>query len=102
MFTTPSKSVSFLLSGNLAALWSIHFTSDGCYMATRETTEFLRVYNVKSEYEKKQEIDLFSPEAKLLLVGLGIPTYASLLEYGQHWNFTCLQLWLHLATKRLR
>ncbi|PON34397.1 WD repeat containing protein [Trema orientale] len=92
-----SRSVA-VLSGNLAAIRSIRFTSDGSYMATAEAADFVHVYDVKSGYEKEQEIDFFgeiagisfSPDAESLFVGIWDRTYASLLEYSWRKNNACV------------
>lgn len=86
-----SKSVD-VLSGNLAAIRSIRFTSDGCYMATAEAADFIHVYDVKSGYGREQEIDFFgeisgisfSPDTESLFIGVDDRKYSSLLEYGRH------------------
>ncbi|XP_062115585.1 uncharacterized WD repeat-containing protein C2A9.03-like isoform X2 [Humulus lupulus] len=86
-----SKSVA-ILSGNLAAIRSIRFTSDGCYMATAEDADFVHIYDVKSGFEKEQEIDFFgeisgisfSSEAESLFIGVSDRDYGGILEYGRH------------------
>ncbi|XP_027368899.1 uncharacterized WD repeat-containing protein C2A9.03-like isoform X1 [Abrus precatorius] len=85
-----SKSVA-VLKGNLGAIRSIRYTSDGRYMAVAEPADFVHVYDVKSGYEKEQEIDFFgeisgisfSPDTESLFVGVWDRTYGSLLEYGR-------------------
>jgi WD40 repeat protein len=53
-----SESVA-VLKGNLGAIRSIRFTSDGQYMAMAEPADFVHVYDAKNGYEKEQEIDFF-------------------------------------------
>ncbi|KAG4969870.1 hypothetical protein JHK82_035567 [Glycine max] len=53
-----SKSVA-VLKGNLGAIRSIRFTSDGQFMAMVEPTDFVHVYDAKHGFEKEQEIDFF-------------------------------------------
>ncbi|GMN53689.1 hypothetical protein TIFTF001_022823 [Ficus carica] len=70
-----SKSVD-VLSGNLAAIRSIRFTSDGCYMAMAEAADFIHVYDVKSGYGREQEIDFFGEISELhstLIFGFTYP-----------------------------
>ncbi|KAG2682742.1 hypothetical protein I3843_11G204900 [Carya illinoinensis] len=92
-----SKSVA-ILKGNLGAIRSIRYTSDGRYMAIAEPADFVHVYDVKSGYEKEQEIDFFgevsgisfSPDTESLFIGVWDRTYGSLLEYGRCRNFSYL------------
>ncbi|KAL6195242.1 hypothetical protein ACLB2K_030862 [Fragaria x ananassa] len=72
-----SKSVA-VLKGNLGAIRSIRYTSDGQYMMMAEPADFVHVYDVKSGYEKEQEIDFFgeisgisfSPDTESLFIGV--------------------------------
>ena len=87
-----SKSVA-VLKGNMGAIHSIRYSSDGQYMAMAEAADFVHVYDTKNGYEKEQEIDFFgeiagisfSPDAESesLFIGVWDRTYASLLEYGR-------------------
>ncbi|XP_038685019.1 uncharacterized WD repeat-containing protein C2A9.03-like [Tripterygium wilfordii] len=85
-----SKSLD-VLKGNLGAVRSIRYTSDGRYMAAAEPADFVHVYDAKSGYEKEQEIDFFgeisgisfSPDTESLFIGVWDRTYGSLLEYGR-------------------
>ncbi|KAH9804557.1 WD REPEATS REGION domain-containing protein [Citrus sinensis] len=89
-----SESVA-VLKGNLGAIRSIRYTSDGRYMATAEPADFVHVYDVKSGYEKEQEIDFFgeisgisfSPDTESLFIGVWDRTYGSLLEYVEKPSF---------------
>ncbi|BFG33655.1 hypothetical protein CerSpe_199290 [Prunus speciosa] len=92
-----SKSVA-VLKGNLGAIRSIRYTSDGRYMMMAEPADFVHVYDVKSGYEKEQEIDFFgeisgisfSPDTESLFIGVWDRTYGSLLEYGRYRNYSYL------------
>ncbi|CAN6559147.1 unnamed protein product [Malus baccata var. baccata] len=92
-----SKSVA-VLKGNLGAIRSIRYTSDGQYMMMAEPADFVHVYDVKSGYEKEQEIDFFgeisgisfSPDTESLFIGVWDRTYGSLLEYGRSRNYSYL------------
>ncbi|KAB5521983.1 hypothetical protein DKX38_026302 [Salix brachista] len=92
-----SESVA-VLKGNLGAIRSIRFTSDGQYMAMAEPADFVHVYDVKNGYEKEQEIDFFgeisgvsfSPDTEALYIGVWDRTYGSLLEYGRCRNYSYL------------
>ncbi|KAL1103427.1 hypothetical protein V6Z11_D05G439000 [Gossypium hirsutum] len=92
-----SKSIA-VLKGNLGAIRSIRYTSDGKYMAMAEPADFVHVYDVKSGYENEQEIDFFgeisglsfSPDTESLFIGLWDRTYGSLLEYSRQRNYLYL------------
>ncbi|CAJ2638615.1 putative WD-repeat-like protein [Trifolium pratense] len=92
-----SKSVA-VLKGNLGAIRSIRYSSDGKYMAIAEPADFVHVYDVNSGYEKEQEIDFFgeisgisfSPDTESLFIGVWDRTYGSLLEYGRRHNYSYL------------
>ncbi|MCD7459106.1 hypothetical protein HAX54_040106 [Datura stramonium] len=92
-----SKSV-VALKGNLGAIRSIRYTSDGRFMAMAEPADFVHVFDVKSGYEEEQEIDFFgeisglsfSPDTESLFVGVWDRTYGSLLEFGRRHNYSYL------------
>ncbi|XP_059300998.1 uncharacterized WD repeat-containing protein C2A9.03-like [Lycium barbarum] len=92
-----SKSV-VALKGNLGAIRSIRYTSDGRFMAMAEPADFVHVFDVKSGYESEQEIDFFgeisglsfSPDTEALFVGVWDRTYGSLLEFGRRHNYSYL------------
>ncbi|TXG69805.1 hypothetical protein EZV62_004740 [Acer yangbiense] len=92
-----SKSVD-VLKGNLGAIRSIRFTSDGQFMATAEPADFVHVYDAKNGFEKEQEIDFFgeisgvsfSPDTESLFIGVWDRTYGSLLQYNRCRNYTYL------------
>ncbi|XP_060189022.1 uncharacterized WD repeat-containing protein C2A9.03-like isoform X2 [Lycium barbarum] len=92
-----SKSVT-ALKGNLGAIRSIQYTSDGRYMAMAEPADFIHVFDVKSGYEVEQEIDFFgevsgvsfSPDTESLFIGVWDRTYGSLLEFGRRHNYSYL------------
>ncbi|KAK9156459.1 hypothetical protein Sjap_003939 [Stephania japonica] len=85
-----SKSLA-VLKGNLGAVRSIRFTSDGRFMAMAEPADFVHVYDAKNGFEKEQEIDFFgeisgvsfSPDTESLFIGVWDRTYGSLLQYGR-------------------
>ncbi|WVZ73912.1 hypothetical protein U9M48_022165 [Paspalum notatum var. saurae] len=88
-----SKSVH-VLRGNLGAIRSIRFTSDGRFMSMAEPADFVHLYDVKSDYNKRQELDFFgeisgtsfSPDTDALFVGVWDRTYGSLLQFGRLYN----------------
>ncbi|KAK4343947.1 hypothetical protein RND71_037041 [Anisodus tanguticus] len=92
-----SKSVT-ALKGNLGAIRSIRYTSDGRYMAMAEPADFVHVFDVKSGYEEEQRIDFFgeisgisfSPDTESLFIGVWDRTYGSLLEFGRRHNYSYL------------
>ncbi|KAI4371600.1 hypothetical protein MLD38_009929 [Melastoma candidum] len=92
-----SKSIA-VLKGNLGAIRSIHYTSDGQFMSMAEPADFVHVYDTKSGYEKEQEIDFFgeisgvsfSPDTESLFIGVWDRTYGSLLQYNRSRNYSYL------------
>lgn len=105
-----SKSAA-VLRGNLGAIRSIRFTSDGRFMAMAEPADFVHVFDVTSEYEKKQELDFFgeisgisfSPDTESLFVGVWDRTYGSLLQYRRRRVYTYLDsmFWKKLLKVKL-
>ncbi|XP_073311850.1 uncharacterized WD repeat-containing protein C2A9.03-like isoform X2 [Primulina huaijiensis] len=87
-----------VLKGNLGAIRSIRFTSDGQFMAMAEPADFVHVYDVKNGYDKEQEIDFFgeisgvsfSPDTDCLFIGVWDRTYGSLLQYNRCRNYSYL------------
>ena len=92
-----SKSVA-VLKGNLGAIRSIRFTSDGQFMAMAEPADFVHIFDAKQGFEKEQEIDFFgeisgvsfSPDTESLYIGVWARTYGSLLHYNRRRNFRYL------------
>ena len=90
-----SKSVS-VLRGNLGAIRSIRFTSDGRFMAMAEPADFVHIFDVRNGYNKRQELDFFgeisgmsfSPDTEALFVGVWDRTYGSLLQYSRLRNYS--------------
>ncbi|XP_072993803.1 uncharacterized WD repeat-containing protein C2A9.03-like isoform X1 [Typha latifolia] len=90
-----SESVA-VLRGNLGAIRSIRFTSDGQFMAMAEPADFVHIFDVGSGYNKRQELDFFgeisgmsfSPDTEALFVGVWDRTYGSLLQYSRLRNYS--------------
>ncbi|KAD3337092.1 hypothetical protein E3N88_32612 [Mikania micrantha] len=80
-----------VLKGNMGAVRSVRFSSNGQFLVVAESADFVHVYNTKLNYEKRQEIDFFgeisgvslSPDDETLYVGLWDRTYASLLQFNK-------------------
>jgi WD40 repeat protein len=80
-----------VLRGNLGAIRSIRFTSDGRFMSMAEPADFVHVFDVKSDYNRRQELDFFgeisgtsfSPDTDMLFVGVWDRTFGSLLQFGR-------------------
>ncbi|XBH64106.1 uncharacterized WD repeat-containing protein C2A9.03 isoform X2 [Aegilops tauschii subsp. strangulata] len=83
-----------VLKGNLGAIRSIRFTSDGQFLAMAEHADFVQIFDARSDYTKRQELDFFgeisgisfSPDMDALFVGVWDRTYGSLLQYGRLHN----------------
>lgn len=92
-----SKSFA-VFRGNIGAIRSIRFTSDGRFMAVAEPADFVHIFDVASGYTKRQELDFFgeisgmsfSPDTEALFVGIWDRTYGSLLQYSRSRNYTYL------------
>ncbi|KAK4386860.1 putative WD repeat-containing protein C2A9.03 [Sesamum angolense] len=86
------------LKGNLGAIRSIRYTSDGKFMAMAEPADFVHVFDVESGYKMEQEIDFFgeisgmsfSPDTESLFIGVWDRTYGSLIEFGRRREFSYL------------
>jgi len=83
-----------VLRGRMGAIRVLKFTSDGQFLAMAEPADFVHIFDIKSGYEKVQEIDLFgeiagisfSPDTEALFVGVADRTYGSVLEYNRRRN----------------
>ncbi|KAG8365202.1 hypothetical protein BUALT_Bualt18G0079800 [Buddleja alternifolia] len=92
-----SRSIT-ALRGNLGAIHSIRYTSDGKFMAMAEVEDFVHIFDVGIGYGKEQEIDFvgeisgisFSPDADSLFVGVCHENYGGLMEFGRHREYTYL------------
>ncbi|XP_074344180.1 putative WD repeat-containing protein C2A9.03 isoform X1 [Apium graveolens] len=85
-----SKPVA-VLKGNMGAVRSVRFSSDGQFLVVAEPADFVHVYSARVDYKKRQEIDFFgeisgvslSPDDETLFIGVWDRTYASLLQYNR-------------------
>ncbi|XP_066330904.1 uncharacterized WD repeat-containing protein C2A9.03-like isoform X1 [Miscanthus floridulus] len=85
-----SKSVA-VLGGNIGAIRSIRYTSDGKFMAMTEPADFIHIFDVESGYSRKQELDFFgeiagisfSPDTEALFVGVHDRVFSCLLEFNR-------------------
>ncbi|XP_010928199.1 uncharacterized WD repeat-containing protein C2A9.03 isoform X2 [Elaeis guineensis] len=92
-----SKSIA-VLRGNLGAIRSIRFTSDGQFMAMAEPADFVHIFDVGSGYKRQQELDFFgeisgmsfSPDTEALFVGVWDRNYGSLLQYSRLRSYSYL------------
>ncbi|KAE9466030.1 hypothetical protein C3L33_02061, partial [Rhododendron williamsianum] len=82
-----SKSVA-ALKGNLGAIQSIRYSSDGRFMAMAEPADFVYAFDAESGYEKEQEIDFFgeissmsfSPDTESLFIGVHVHVKRHLMK----------------------
>ncbi|KAK1601080.1 hypothetical protein QYE76_018386 [Lolium multiflorum] len=92
-----SKSVA-VLRGNIGAIRSIRYTSDGKFLAMAEPADFIHIFDVESGYNRKQELDFFgeiagmsfSPDTEVLFVGVHDANYSSLLQFGRRQCYSYL------------
>lgn len=87
-----------VLRGNVGAIRSIRFTSDGQFLSMAEAVDFVHIFDTKSDYNKRQELDFFgevsgmsfSPDTDTLYIGISDRTYGSLLQFGRLYNYSYL------------
>ncbi|KAE8685609.1 cysteine proteinase RD21a-like [Hibiscus syriacus] len=90
------------LKGNLGAVRSIRFSTDGQFMIVAEPADFVHVYNTRSGFQERQEIDFFgeisgvsvSPDGESLYIGIWDRIYASLLQYNKRHSYGYLDSYL--------
>ncbi|CAM8914895.1 unnamed protein product [Rhodiola kirilowii] len=79
------------LKGNIGAIRSLRFSTDGQFMVAAEAADFVHIYNTEANYEQEQEIDFFgeisgvsvSPDDESIYIGIWDRTYASMLQYNR-------------------
>nr|CAB3501358.1 unnamed protein product [Digitaria exilis] len=87
-----------VLRGNVGAIRSVRFTSDGQFLSMAEAADFVHIFDIKSDYNKRQELDFFgdvsgmsfSPDTDTLYVGVSDRIYGSLLQFGRRYSYTYL------------
>jgi WD40 repeat protein len=90
-----------VLKGNIGAIRSTRFTSDGRFLSMAEAADFVHIFDVQSNYNKRQELDLFgeisgmsfSPDTEAFYIGVADQTYGGLMEFSrrhQHHYLNCL------------
>ncbi|OIT27268.1 PREDICTED: uncharacterized WD repeat-containing protein C2A9.03-like [Nicotiana attenuata] len=85
------SSPTAVLKGNMGAVRSLRYSSDGRFLVVAEPADFVHIYNTDADYQKRQEIDMFgeisgvslSPDDESLYIGIWDRTYASLLQYNK-------------------
>ncbi|XP_009791687.1 putative WD repeat-containing protein C2A9.03 [Nicotiana tabacum] len=85
------SSPTAVLKGNMGAVRSLRYSSDGRFLVVAEPADFVHIYNTDADYQKRQEIDMFgeisgvslSPDDESLYIGIWDRTYASLLQYNR-------------------
>ncbi|KAJ0035008.1 hypothetical protein Pint_25635 [Pistacia integerrima] len=90
------------LKGNLGAIRSVRFSSDGQFMVVAEPADFVHVYSTNGDFKMQQEIDFFgeisgvslSPDDESLFIGIWDRTYASLLQYNKRHTYGYLDSYL--------
>ncbi|OAY64643.1 uncharacterized WD repeat-containing protein C2A9.03-like [Ananas comosus] len=87
-----------VLKGNLGAIRSIRYSTDGRFMFFAEPADFVHIYDTAANYKKRQELDFFgeisgaslSPDDESLFVGVWDRVYASLLQYKRRHAYNYL------------
>lgn len=80
-----------VLKGNMGAIRSIRFSTDGQFLVMAEPADFVHIYNIKENFERRQELDFFgeitgvslSPDDESIYIGIWDRTYASLLQFNR-------------------
>ncbi|KAJ3675674.1 hypothetical protein LUZ60_004716 [Juncus effusus] len=86
------------LKGNIGAIRSVQFSSDGRFLFFAEAADFVHVYDAEVNYERRQEIDFFGEISGIsigedeLFVGVWDRVYASLLSYRRQRVYDYLDL----------
>ncbi|KAH0453185.1 hypothetical protein IEQ34_017509 [Dendrobium chrysotoxum] len=96
-----SESVA-VLKGKMGSIRGIKFSADGQFMAMAEPADFIHILDVKADYSKSQEIDLFgeiaglsfSPDSEAVFVGIADRTYGSLMEFKRRHPYKYLDSFL--------
>ena len=78
-----------VLRGKMGAVRSLRFSSDGNFLVSAEPADFTHVYDVSSNFTKRQTLDhfgetagvSFSPCGESLFIGVADLTYGSVLEF---------------------
>ncbi|XP_025793615.1 uncharacterized WD repeat-containing protein C2A9.03-like isoform X3 [Panicum hallii] len=89
------------LDYSFASAWSpdgLTFATDGQFLSMAEAVDFVHIFDIKSDYNKRQELDFFgdvsgmsfSPDTDALYVGVSDRTYGSLLQFGRRYNYSYL------------
>jgi len=79
------------LGARMAAIRSLHFSSDGALLAAAEAADFVHLQSV-ADWGARQEVDFFSevsgagfsPSGDALFVGLAEPAFGGVLEFQRH------------------
>lgn len=97
-----------VLKGNMAAIRSLRFSTDGQFLAVAEAADFVNIYNTSLNYQKRHEIDLFgeiagvsfSPDDETLFIGVSDQNYPSLLQFNKRHKYGYLDSfvwWIKLS-----
>src|SRR5579871_1284460 len=80
------------LQGTMGAIRSVHFSSDGKYLAMAEAADYVHIYDASSGlYEDKQSIEFigetsgvtFDPSCERLFIGNADDLVGSMYEFGR-------------------
>eukprot|EP00884_Botryococcus_braunii_P014371 jgi/Botrbrau1/22935/Bobra.0030s0012.1 len=96
----PSQAL-MVLRGEMGAVRSLRFSGDGRFLASAEPADFVTIYDVASNFEKAQQVDLFgeiagiafSPESDRFFVGIADITYPTFVMLSRGAGSRCLTEW---------
>lgn len=91
-----------VLKGNIGAVRSLRFSSNGEFLVVAEPADFVHIYSTEANFKKRQEIDIFgeipgvslSPDDESLYIGVWDRTYASLLQYNRRHSYRYLDAFM--------
>lgn len=87
----PSRPLA-VLKAHIGAVRSLRFSADGCHLAMVEPADYVTIFDVKSGYHTRQDIDLFgelagasfSPDGERLFLSVSDMHYASLVQFNRN------------------
>ncbi|KAL9647995.1 hypothetical protein ABK040_016686 [Willaertia magna] len=84
----------------LGAIRSVHYSEDGRFLCSAEPADFLHLYDVESNFEREQQLDVFGEivgvsfskgdGGKSLFVGMYDRQYKSVMEFNRFVPSNCL------------
>eukprot|EP00210_Caulerpa_lentillifera_P004219 g4024.t1 len=88
---SPNKQLK-ILKGKMGAIRSLRYSSDGAFLLMAEPTDLVHLYDVKSDYQSAQEIDIFgeisgavfSPDGDMIFISIFDESYSCLVQFRRN------------------